>query len=263
MSYYNAGQVTVRHPFSHGLQADFSYTLSKSIDMGSDTERASEISSNNAFSSIINTWNPSLNRGVSDFDTRHLITFDWVYRLPFGTGQKFANTSKRLVDEVIGGWQWSGVNRWTSGLPFSVFAPGWGTDWQLESFGIETAPVKIRKHLDQNGAPQVFDNVGAINNGITNGSPIRLPYPGEVGERNLFRGDGYFDLDSGLSKVFKITESQGVKFAWEVFNVTNSVRFDTNPNTSLGVTLTGGTLGNYSQTYSKPRVMQFSLRYDF
>jgi Carboxypeptidase regulatory-like domain len=263
MSYYNAGQITVRHPFSHGLQADFSYTLSKSIDMGSDTERASEISSNNAFSSIINTWNPSLNRGVSDFDTRHLITFDWVYRLPFGTGQKFANTSKRLVDEVIGGWQWSGVNRWTSGLPFSVFAPGWGTDWQLESFGIETAPVKIRKHLDQNGAPQVFDNVAAINNGVTNGSPIRLPYPGEVGERNLFRGDGYFDLDSGLSKVFKITESQGVKFAWEVFNVTNSVRFDTNPNTSLGVTLTGGTLGNYSQTYSKPRVMQFSLRYDF
>ena len=44
MSYYNAGQITLRHPFSHGLQADFSYNLSKSIDMGSDTERASEIS---------------------------------------------------------------------------------------------------------------------------------------------------------------------------------------------------------------------------
>ena len=44
MSYYNAGQITLRHPFSHGLQADFSYTLSKSIDMGSDTERATEIS---------------------------------------------------------------------------------------------------------------------------------------------------------------------------------------------------------------------------
>ena len=60
MSYYNAGQITLRHPFSHGLQADFSYTLSKSIDMGSDTERASEIDSNSSFSNIINTWNPSL-----------------------------------------------------------------------------------------------------------------------------------------------------------------------------------------------------------
>ena len=263
MSYYNAGQFTLRHPISHGLQADFSYTLSKSIDMGSDTERASEISNNGSFSNIINTWNPSLNRGVSDFDTKHLITFDWVYRLPFGTGQKFANTSSRLIDEVIGGWQWSGLNRWTSGLPFSLTEPGYTTDWQITSFAIQTAPIKLRKHQDQNGAPQVFDNVAALNNGLMNGSPIRLAYPGEAGDRNNFRGDGYFDIDSGLAKTFKITESQGIKFAWEVFNVTNSVRFDTNPTNSLGTTLTGGTLGNYSRVLSLPRVMQFSLRYDF
>ncbi len=262
MSYYNAGQITLRHPLSHGLQADFSYTLSKSIDMGSDTERATEIGSNGSFSNIINTWNPSLNRGVSDFDTKHLITFDWLYRLPFGTGQMFGNTSNRLIEELIGGWQWSGVNRWTSGLPFSVNAPGWGTDWQIESFAVETAQVKVRKHLDQNGAPQVFDNVAALNNGVTNGSPIRLAYPGEAGQRNTFRGDGYFDLDSGLAKTFRITEGQGVKFAWEVFNVTNSARFDVNP-ISFGTTLTEGNLGNYSALYTKPRVMQFSLRYDF
>jgi hypothetical protein len=231
--------------------------------MGSDTERASEISSNDSFSTVLNTWNPSLNRGVSDFDTTHLITFDWVYQLPFGAGKKFANTSNRLVNEAIGGWQWSGLNRWTSGLPFGVFEPGWSTNWQEESYGVRTAPVKLRLHQDQNGAPQIFDNVAAINNGADNGSPIRLPYPGEAGERNNFRGDGYFDIDSGLSKTFKVTESQSVKFDWEVFNVTNSVRFDTNPNFSLGTTLTSGTLGNYSRTLSVPRVMQFSLRYDF
>ena len=56
----------------------------------------------------------------------------------------------------------------------------------------------------------MFDNVAAINNGVMNGSPIRLPYPGEAGERNNFRGDGYFDIDSGLAKTFKITESQGL-----------------------------------------------------
>ena len=61
----------------------------------------------------------------------------------------------------------------------------------------------------------------------------------------MFRGDGYFDLDSGLAKMFKITESQGVKFAWEVFNVTNSARFDVNP-LYFGATLTAGNLGNYS-----------------
>jgi hypothetical protein len=265
MSSYNALQLTVRHPVSHGLQFDFSYTLSKSIDMGSDTERASEITGNGSFSSILNTWNPSLNRGVSDFDTRHLITYDWVYQLPFGQGKRFANSANWVVNELVGGWQWSGLSRWTSGLPFSLFAPGWATDWQLESFGVKTAPVKIRKHLDQNGNPEVFDNPSAINNGVEGGgSPVRLPYPGEAGERNAFRGDGFFDIDSGLAKTFKITEGQGLKFAWEVFNVTNSVRFDVNTNAgNLGAGLLSGNLGNYAATLSKPRVMQFSLRYDF
>jgi hypothetical protein len=184
--------------------------------------------------------------------------------LPFGHGQKFANSTNRFVDELIGGWQWTGVNRWTSGLPFGVIAPGWATNWQIESFGVKTGPVKIQKHQDQNGAPQVFANPAAINNGVEGGgSPIRLPYPGEAGGRNIFRGDGYFELDSGLAKTFQITERQNVQFTWQVFNVTNSVRFDTNPNTSLGTQLLSGTLGNYSATLSKPRVMQFSLRYNF
>ena len=38
-SSYNAGQVTLRHTMSHGLQTDFSYTFSKSLDLGSSAER--------------------------------------------------------------------------------------------------------------------------------------------------------------------------------------------------------------------------------
>src|SRR4029077_2771350 len=38
-SSYNAGQFMVRHAMSQGLQVDFSYTLAKSLDLGSDTER--------------------------------------------------------------------------------------------------------------------------------------------------------------------------------------------------------------------------------
>jgi hypothetical protein len=57
------------------------------MDMGSDAERASEASSNGSFSDILNSWNPGLNRSASDFDTRHLITLDWVYQLPLGHGR--------------------------------------------------------------------------------------------------------------------------------------------------------------------------------
>ena len=91
---------------------------------------------------------------------------------------------------------------------------------------------------------------------------LRLPYPGEAGQRNPFRGDGYFSIDSGLAKEWPITEGQAIRFDWEVFNVTNSVRFDTNPS-FLNTQYSSGTLGIYSATLSQPRKMQFSLRYSF
>lgn len=231
--------------------------------MGSDAERASEVSSNGSFSDILNSWNPGLNRGPSDFDTRHLLTLDWVYTLPLGRGHLVGGTSGRVMNAAISGWQWSGLTRWTSGLPFGVTEPGWSTNWHIQSYGVRTGAVRLRKHLDQNGEPQVFDNVGALNNGIIGqGNPIRIPYPGEAGERNNFRGDGYFGIDSGVSKSWSLSERHSLRFAWEVFNVTNSVRFDTNP-TSLGNNLTTGSLGIYNATLTTPLVQQFSLRYAF
>jgi len=204
-----------------------------------------------------------LNRSVSDFDTRHLITLDWVYQLPIGHGKVLGGSTNRLVDAAIGGWQFSGLTRWTSGLPFSVLEPGWSTNWHIQSYGVQTGPVRVHKHLDANGEPQVFENITTINNGIIGeGNPIRLPYPGEAGERNNFRGDGYFGVDSGLSKSWSLWEGQTLKFSWEVFNVTNSVRFDTNPN-SLGNNLTTGSLGIYNASLTAPRVQQFSLRFAF
>jgi hypothetical protein len=268
MSYYNAGQITLRHPSSHGLQADVSYTYSRSIDMGSDTERTSEFSGPNSAnpnlaasnSEILNTWKPYLNRAVSDFDTTHLLTLDWVYQLPVGRGQHFLGGVNGLANAFLGGWQWSGITRATSGLPFSFAEPGWTTDYQIESYGVVTGKVKMRRHFDQNGNPQFFDNAAAINSGVSTGSPVRLPYPGEAGQRNNFRGDGYYDTDSGLAKSWKLADYGALKFAWEVYNVTNTVRFDPQ---SIGGGLTGGNLGVASVLLTTPRRMQFSLRYDF
>ncbi len=233
--------------------------------MGSDSERSTENSNTGvavAASAIINTWKPYLNRAVSDFDTTHLLTVDWVYQLPVGRGAAYLSNVNGLVNALIGGWQSSGILRTTSGLPFSFNEPGWTTNWQQEGYGIVTGNIKMRRHFDANGNPQFFDNPGAINAGVNTGGPVRLPYPGETGERNNFRGDGYFGLDSGLSKAWAIRENSHLRFAWEVYNVTNTVRFDPAP-PSLNGGLTSGTLGIASILLTQPRRMQFSLRYDF
>jgi Carboxypeptidase regulatory-like domain len=277
MSYYDAGQLVVRHPFSHDLQMDVAWTWSKSIDYGSDAERSTEFAtsgSGGSFSDILNTWRPYLNKGVSDFDTHQLLTVDAVYQLPVGRGKAFLSGANGITEALLGGWQLSGINRTTSGLPFSLFEPGWSTDWQIESYGVVTGKVKMRRHWDCNGNPQFFDNPGntcdspgsGINGGLATGSPVRLPYPGEAGQRNNFRGDGFFDIDTGLDKTFRVREYGTLKFAWETYNTTNTVRFDP---AALGSQLTQTNLGVASPSSTdpgilvEPRRMQFSLRFDF
>lgn len=261
MSNYHAGQLTLRHPSRNGLTMDFSYTFSKSIDMGSDAERSAT-----SYSAIQNVWDPSLSRGLSDFDTTHLVTVDWSYAIPFGKGKTLLSNSGKLGDAIWGGWQWAGLGRWTSGLPFSVIEPGWTTNWELQAFAVNTAPVKVHKHL-KNTLPQVFADDAAISEGVVTGSPMRLPYPGEAGMRNKFRGDGVFGIDSSLAKSWNLAERARLKFAWEVFNVTNSVRFDDNTtnNEFLQNALTYPAFGFYSTVMGKNafRHMQFGLRVDF
>ncbi|HYK35553.1 TonB-dependent receptor [Alloacidobacterium sp.] len=253
-SSYNALQFILRHAMSHGLEVDLSYVFSKSLDMGSDTER---MVYNTGFSTILNSFNPKLNKGVSDFDTANNVTANWVYQLPVGRGQHFGGGMNGWADAFLGGWQWSGLYRWTTGLPFGIIAPAWGTNYEVQSYMVKTGPVMTHKHIQSNGSPQAFAD--------PNNLALRLPYPGEAGERNNFRGDGIFDIDSGLTKSWKITEGQNVKFSWEVFNVTNSVRYDLNATTTTSFTNTygSGALGVYAATMSLPRKMQFSLRYSF
>ena len=58
-----------------------------------------------------------------------------------------------------------------------------------------------------------------------------------------------------------------MRFAWEVFNVSNSSRFDTSAISALGGlnnTVTSGEgFGVYSHQLVQSRKQQFSLRYDF
>jgi len=257
-SAYNGLQLTLRHAMSAGLQFDINYTFSKSIDIGSNAERVNEFEGFGFASQVINSWAPNQLRGVSDFDMKHQINSNWVYELPLGRGHHFGGNMNKALDAVFGGWGLSGIFHWTSGLPFSMGSgAGWSTNWQLEGQAVQTgATGKIGVFRDSAGNPNIFQNP---NQAIT---AFRFPYPGESGQRNNLRGPGYLELDDGLFKNWKITEQQNLKFAWEVFNVTNTPRFDA-AQASFNFNLTSGIFGAYTNTLSIPRVMQFSLRYEF
>jgi hypothetical protein len=253
-SSYNALQVSFRKRFSHGLQGDFNYALSKSMDWTSAAERVGTSGSNN-FAQIINTWRPAQLRGVSDFDATHQVNSNWIWELPFGKGRRFGSQANPVINGFIGGWQLAGLFRWTSGYPFGVDEGGqWPTNWDIEGWANlqGTFPKGAR---DRGQGPNAFkDPAGVL-------ATFRSAYPGESGTRNPLRGDGYFGIDSGLSKYFYIRERARIQLRWETFNITNSVRFDVH---SIGNHLDQPTpFGKYTQTLTNPRVVQFALRFEF
>jgi hypothetical protein len=258
-SSYNALQLTLDQKMTHGLQFTFNYTFSKSIDLSSDATRVGTIGGNS--SQIQNAWSPYQFRAVSDFDATHQINANWVYQLPFGRGRAFGHDVNRVVDAFIGGWQTSGLTRWTSGFPFSVLnGYNWATDWELSGNGNQIGQVKTGTYHDSSDATRV----SAFANGSAAQNFFSEPFPGQSGQRNNLRGPGFFSLDMALSKSWTMpwSEGQALKFRWEVFNVLNAVRFDP---LSINATLdlSGSTFGQYTRLATNPRVMQFALRYEF
>ena len=281
-SSYNALNVTLRRALSQGVQFDFNYTYSKSIDVGSNAERINlfasgpqSVGSVGGFASqVINSWAPKQLRAVSDFDTTHAINANLVYELPFGRGKSFGSGMNRLANAVVGGWTLSGVTRWSSGYPFTVGSGfGWATNFELESAAIlntaatpQTGTYIVTQPSGSTG-PNVFRNPGIANTGDVTAAlnAFRQSFPGESGQRNELRGPGTFNIDTGLSKSWHITEAQAIKFTWETFNVTNSPRFDVGTmqlsgNNSIS---NSTSFGNFASTLSNPRVMEFAIRFTF
>lgn len=270
-SEYHGLQLTLRKRMSNGLQFDLNYTFSKSNDMGSGVERGSSFTtfSNGGYTGfLLNPINPRQNYAASDFDARHQININSVYELPVGRGQRFAASTPGWLNQIIGGWAVAGIYRHTSGFPFNVIncRSCWPTNWNLQGNAeLATAGVLPPLGTTRNavgGRPSPFrDPKTAL-------AAFRRALPGEVGLRNKMRGDGYFVIDTGVSKTWKMpyAESHSLKFRWETFNLTNTPRFDTSnitatPDISASFGRYNGTLATCDGLAG--RCMQFALRYEF
>jgi hypothetical protein len=267
-SSYHALQVNLRKQVSHGLQFDMNYTYSKSIDITSAASRVgfSVYGYQNiglVGSRLANAFSPNLARAVSDFDATHQFNLNWVAELPVGKGRAIAGSAHGLLDAFIGGWSTSGVARYTSGFPFSIDGgQRWPTDWFLTGIGQMTAKPKTGT-FKKAGSVNLFADPAAAQQDFT------LPLPGQVGSRNVLRGNGYADWDMSLYKSWKMPyrETHSLQFRWDVFNVTNLTRFNAQSVgssallTSLAQQSTN--FGAYTSLLTQPRVMQFALRYEF
>ena len=269
-SNFNSLQLSLRERLRDDVTFDFNYTYGHSFDNASGLQNSTSYGT--AF--IVNALTPNANYSSSDFDARHIINANWVVGLPIGRGKKFLTNSNSFVDQVFGGWQTTGIFRWNSGLPIQTpfDCCVWATNWNVQSNGVRVRPVESSSTANgANGTPNIFSDPIAVYRSFR---PAR---PGEVGDRNVLRAPGYIALDMGLYKSFRLPwEGHALQFRWEVFNVTNTQRFDglTISDLSLGSDpFLGGNpnsdFGRFTSTQAPlnetkaGRVMQFALRYTF
>lgn len=252
-SNFNALEAVYRQHFG-GLQADFNYTLSKSLDITSQAERLPGSGGVN-YAQIMNSWQPNQLYGPSDYDVRHQFNTNFVWDLPLGTGKRFFSSAGHLANELIGGWQTTGILRWTSGFPFEMnngaFYP---TNWDIQGLGELVAPIP--SHANGRGKlNQRFADPAAVFASFAHG------LPGQSGTRNPMRGDGFYDWDEGVNKNFNITERTKLILRWDMFNMTNSVRFDSH---SIDSTLDNPlNFGQATGLMTNYRLAQFAARIEF
>lgn len=237
---YHSMQWTLRKRFSNGLTMDFNYTWSKSQDLSSVAENEGDFAG-----FLVNSWDPSQRRGVSDYDQRHIWNMWWVYELPLAKRNKF-----------LGGWQFSGVWTQSTELPWSVGnGRNWPTNWNITTFGTPIGAVTPSTKTKAGAGPNVWPNP------LATLAEWQYTLPGQSGSRNTVRIDGRSNFDFGLAKRFTMPYREGhsIQFRWETFNVFNQVRF-TDPDLSR---VSSANWGKYTSQANEPRQMQFALRYEF
>jgi Carboxypeptidase regulatory-like domain len=257
-SSYNGMLVSLRKRFAQGLQFDFNYTLSHSIDNQSSIATTFPSASNTG-GVICDVRNLRACRGNSDFDIRHLINVNGIYELPIGRGKSLGGNARGVWNALIGGWQVGGIFTYRSGLPFNattgVFPVSIGSESAAVLNSSDTSALQQQINDAADGSIQFFSNSAAAI------AAMRFPqHGGSSGNRNVLLGPSFWNVDTSVLKNFSLpwSETQRLQFRWESYNAFNHNAFNL-PNTNFSTNL----FGQITSSASAPREMQFALRFEF
>jgi hypothetical protein len=260
---YNGLLVTLHKNLSFGLQFDFNYTWSHSIDNVSLVANAAAYG---GYGFICDTLRPRECRANSDFDVTQYFNGDFIYELPVGRGKALASGAPRWLDEFIGGWSVSGLPSRHTGNVFFASSNAFVAGYSNDAPAILTGPISdLKIHLNGGRGQPLY----AYANPTQANADFTGPVGFNIGSRNNLRGPGYFDLDMGLGKAFPIRpEKLTLKFRADAFNAFNHPNFAT-PSTDITDSFTkfgiiSSTVGTgINNGADASRVLQVSLRLEF
>ncbi|HKS72575.1 MAG TPA: TonB-dependent receptor, partial [Terriglobales bacterium] len=244
-SNYHSLQAKVDKRFSHGLSFLASYTWSHSID-GASVFFGSGANATTIFPQ--NNYNLAAERGSSDFDIRHRLSFSFTYEVP---------TLHALPSFLGSGWQLGGILTAQTGQPFSVLT---GQGLSGTGLGNDRPDLVGDPNAGPHSVNQWFNTSAFVPN-----QPLTF---GDAG-RNIVTGPGYADFDFSVLKNFKIHERFNAQFRAEFFNITNHPAFAL-PSNILAAPSFGALFqtpdaaqNNVGLGSGGPRLIQFALKLSF
>jgi hypothetical protein len=261
---YEALTAKLDWQFHDGLGFLASYTWSKNLtDVGSITE-----SQYGAFDAYIqNPQNLKAEKSYAGQDTPQMFVVSYVYRLPFGSGQRFLS-SNHALDKVVGGWQIGGIQRYQSGqvqlISGATGVPGF-------EGSIRWNPVPGQNILADrtkgNGGFNPFTdhwyNPAAFSD-PNNSTRIAAGGAYEFGTMPRYEGYDrafpYLNEDFSITKNTLVAKAINVQFRGELFNAFNRHIFggpyDGNPYDTSSFGIVNG-------LQDSPRNVQFTLKVQY
>jgi hypothetical protein len=244
---YKAMQISWNRAFQSGFMFGFSYTLSKSMDSGSNYRDI-----------VPDPYNTSNLWGPSEYDTRQIATVSYLYDLPFLKNQRGA------MGKVLGGWEVSGAMQFQTGTPCGI---GTNNDFagvgEFGSFGCGSEG----QFWTLNGPVSI--STGAFAGPTTTSSSPRYftasvtqPATGsfnlQSGVRDSVYQPGLQDWNIGIAKSFAINERCGFQFRAEAYDFINHANLS-GPNLNP----TSSQFGMITSKTGLARNLQLSLRFHF
>jgi hypothetical protein len=251
--------VSLTKRMSRGLTFKSNYTWGKILDINSATLAGG---ATNDASQIFDRFNRGLSKGIASFSHKHSFNTNASYQLPFGNGQMFGGGATGWVDKVIGGWQLNGVFSASDGFPLTM---GIGAN---NTGSGNTANIDV-PNLNPNFQGDVILGVDSFKKtGLYfNPKAFSLPQYGTFGtlSRGLYRGPGFWNVDTSLFKRIPLTERLKLQFRLEFFNALNHANFATPNTTIFSGTAYSAAAGTITSTSSggNGRQIQLALRLDF
>lgn len=268
-SNFNSAYVQVEHRFSNGFSFLSNYTFGKALHAGGGIGAEGV---HNVGATGNSNGPPQANQsmkeiyGLSDYDVTHRFLFNYVVDLPFGRGKRFAGSSNRAVNSVIGGWTMAGTTIFRGGQPFSLIcAPGFCRNFITIGQGKLSRPSFVEPRV-------AYDNNVSGHRALEGSANLR-PYfnpdafrpvvdveMGTVGSTlHGMRGPGFSQWDFAMLKNIGLgRESRYMQLRFEAQNLLNHMNAG-RPNNALP----NRAFGTITTQEGTPRVIMIAAKLFF